>query len=68
MIDFKPDQTNYRLGLVILVNGKYTYSEIGSTEKINLPDNSIGYIVFVNMPNDFKGQNKYPFKIKIDKI
>jgi len=68
LIDFKPDQTNYRLGLVILVNGKYTYSEIGFTEKINLPDNSIGYIVFVNMPNDFRGQNKYPFKIKIDKI
>ena len=68
LIDFKPDQTNYRLGLVILVNGKYSYSEIGSTEKINLPDNSNGYIVFVNMPNDFRGQNKYPFKIKIDKI
>jgi hypothetical protein len=65
--------SNFYLGYVIEENGKYSYSNIdlkdqSGLKNIQLPGNSILYILPISTPKTFKGIEEFKYKIKIDKI
>ena len=66
-LNFNSDVETFRIGLIKELNGQFEYEEIEKQHTFSLTANQNAYVVFVNLNQEFYGDNTFPFQFEIIK-